>query len=366
MTTLDHRQAASGRPVSSSPASPGLLRRSVQWVFNFPIFYKILIANTLLVSASAVAGSWLGDRFPWQRVFGIQWGLAVGVALASLAAVVTVNYFLVRTALQPLTSLTRLLTALRRGEWDARAERTLFGDSERTRLIHLANNLLDELEAYQKRVEELSVRVTGQLETERKNISRELHDGTAQKLAALLAMLQLIAQTPDDAARADLIKEAKELTRLTLEGVRRLAVGLRPAILDTRGLPGALRWYVQEVMDRVLPPVTLDLDQTLNRLPPVAELALYRIAQEALSNISRHANAAHVQITLRRDGDHALMQVIDDGVGFDVDSPTTHQREFLGLFTIKERARLAGGNATVTSERGKGTTVSIRVPLKGT
>lgn len=347
----------------SQQESPRLYRRAVSYVRNFPILYKMLIANGV-VAAAAVAGSlvWLNQVFS-STALTVQWQITTGFGVLALGALILVNYALLRTALQPLSTLSNLVTALQRGDVHARAERPLFGDRETFRLIDAANGLLDELEAFQDRMDDLSQRITTQLETERKNIARELHDDTAQNLATLLALAQMVARATDEQERTQLVEDIRDLTRQTMEGVRRMSVGLRPDILDDLGITGALRWYAENVVHEVLPEVDLDLDASLGRLSPVAELALYRIAQEALGNIARHAQATKVAISLRREGDDVALRITDDGVGFEMDSSVLRRRDHLGLFTMKERARLAGGEVEVASEPGRGTTILARLPL---
>lgn len=347
--------------------STGWFRQgALQWVLDFPLFYKILIANSILVLAAMGAGSWLGTRhFAAGLGHGVHWEFVLPFSVIALVSIVLVNYGILRAALQPMAKLTRLIEALRRGDIQARAEKPLFGDPTSNALIQTANRLLDELEAYRRRVSDLSKRITQQVETERRNIARELHDETTQNLAALLILEEMIgkAATPEERSRT--IEEAKQLTRLTLEGVRRLSIGLRPPILDDAGVPGALKWYVEEVLGNLLPRVQLDLDTSLGRLTPVAELALYRIAQEALSNVSRHAQASTVTVSLKRQGQEVVLSIADDGVGFDPSAPWLHRKDHLGLFTIMERARLAEGHAEIISKPGAGTTVVVRLPLTG-
>ncbi|MBI4200136.1 MAG: sensor histidine kinase [Chloroflexi bacterium] len=351
---------APDRPPDTKP-----VRRLARWALDFPILYKILVANSLLVSAGTLLGSWFATRHVGiSPDHSFPSGFTLWFGAAMLAAIVLVNYALLRAALQPLRTLARLTDALRRGELRARAGRPLFGDRDSLALTQTANTLLDELEAYRHRLGELSRRITAQLETERQNIARELHDETAQNLATLLVFEQMLSQPHGEQERERLLEEARRLTRLTLEGVRRMSLGIRPDVLDDAGVAGALHWYVTELMKDVLPRVDLDVDPSLDGLAPETELALYRIAQEALSNVARHARASTVRLSLRQDANAVTLRVTDDGVGFEPATPAPHHREHLGLFTIRERARLAGGQAEIISEPGRGTTVLACLPLR--
>jgi len=265
----------------------------LRWLVRFPLFYKILIANTLLVLVGVTLGTWLTTKHVQSSPEHIvHWEFMLWLGAAGLITTLFINYAILRAALQPMGALSRLAEALHRGELMARVDRPFFGDPDVDRLMAAVNRALDELNHYRERLRALSSRVTAQLETERRNLARELHDETAQALATLLVLERMIYReaTSDQQRRA--LRELRELTALTLEGVRRLSVGLRPAILDDVGLAGALRWYIEEFCADTLPPVQLDLDESLGRLPPEEELALYRIGQEALSNVMRHAGAS--------------------------------------------------------------------------
>ncbi len=340
-----------------------VLQGALHLALDFPIPYKILFANTFLVAIALFLGFALTNRYAGSPLdHPSEWDFALGLGALLLLSCLILDYLVLRAALRPITLLTHLCDALQRGELHARARRPLLGDRNSDLLIQTANNLLDDVAAYRSRAEDLSRRVTQQLETERENIARELHDETAQNLAALLVVQEIAAQAPTPEAQRRALEEAKQLTRLTLEGVRRISVGLRPAVLDDAGLPDTLRWYVRDLMRHVLPEVDLDLEQDVRRLPQVAELALYRIAQEALSNVAHHAQASRVSLSLRNEGGEVILRITDNGVGFDPCAPSLRHPEHLGLFTIHERARLAGGVAEVLSQPGKGAAVIARVP----
>ncbi|MBI2919028.1 MAG: sensor histidine kinase [Chloroflexi bacterium] len=347
----------------------GRLRRVghllLEWIARFPLFYKVLIANTLLVVVGVVVGSWLtADHVRASPGHLVHWEFILWFGAVAVSGSLVLNYVLLRAALQPIGALHRLADALHKGNLEARADRTFFSDRDVDRLIAAVNQVLGELTRYQEQLRHLSSRVTAQLETERKNLARELHDETAQALATLLVMQRMVAREATTPKQTQALQELRELTSLTLEGVRRMSVGLRPSILDDTGLVGALHWYVEEFCGDTLPPVRMDLEESLGRLTPDTELAIYRITQEALSNIMRHASASAVSLSLQQDGNWVVLNVADDGVGFDPAAPPKEGgRESLGLFTMRERAELVGGHLEVVSRRGEGTTVRARFPL---
>jgi len=341
------------------------LGRATASLPGFPLLLRILAANTALVSVAAVAGVWFGvEHVAVDPDDVMQWDFAFWFSLSMVPAFVLANYAVLRAACQPLSELTRLVTALRRGDLHEGAKAHPLADSSTGLLIQTANSLLDELSAYRSRVEELVERSTRRLENERAKLSRELHDDTAQGLTALLAFQVVAASARTSAQRARALEEARDLTRFTLEGVRRMSLGLGPRILDDAGLVGALRWYVSELLGGVLPEAELDLDETAAKVPPTVALAVYRIAQEALSNVLRHADASRVRVCLGNGSGAVVLRITDDGVGFHPDGPRLRGRKHLGLMTMRERARLVGGEVNITSRPGEGTTVEVRVPLR--
>jgi len=229
--------------------------------------------------------------------------------------------------------------------------------------------VLDELDQslvkareYQVRLRQMSSQVLTAQEEERKRIARELHDDTAQALTSVLVRLRLLERSLEDERLRRGLAELRDLTGATLEGVRRLAIDLRPPMLDDLGLEAALQSLVQDFSQRWLIRATFTSSR-FGRLPVEVELVLYRIVQEALSNVARHANASRVLVRLTRRGRTLRLLVEDDGCGFDVEA-TKHSRESgLGLFGMEERLALVSGTLRVESTVGGGTRVSAEVPL---
>jgi signal transduction histidine kinase len=230
-------------------------------------------------------------------------------------------------------------------------------------------DVLDELDQslvkareYQVRLRQMSSQVLTAQEEERKRIARELHDDTAQALTSVLVRLRLLERSLKDERLRGGLAELRDLTGVTLEGVRRMAIDLRPPMLDDLGLEAALQSLVQDFSQR-WPVRATFTSSRLGRLPAVVELVLYRIVQEALSNVAKHANASRVLVRLTRRGRTLRLLVEDDGCGFDVEA-TKHSRESgLGLFGIEERLALVGGTLRVDSVVGDGTRISAEAPL---
>jgi signal transduction histidine kinase len=204
-------------------------------------------------------------------------------------------------------------------------------------------------------------RVVTAQEAERKRLARELHDETGQALTSILLGLRTIEDAADDGARRRAVDDVRELVRSTLQDVRQLAVELRPTALDDFGLVPALRRLTSTFGEST--GIVVDLEAALpdERLPSELETALYRIVQEALTNIVKHARASHVSIVLTRKPSSVAAVVEDDGVGFD---PAAPRADGLGLVGMRERVALLGGRVAIESTPGRGTTAIVEVPLQ--
>jgi len=203
-------------------------------------------------------------------------------------------------------------------------------------------------------------------EEEQRRIARDLHDGIGQSLTSLLLGLRAAAEVPTfEEARARL-GELRGITAALLDEVRRLARGLRPSVLDDLGLAAVLERYAADYTQAH--GIAVDVcapDRALARLPAEVETALYRIAQETLTNVLKHAAAKAVSLVVRRESSDVHLTVDDDGRGFDNDAllqaPGTGKG--LGLLDIRERAALLNGSVTLESRPGSGTTVHVCIPL---
>jgi PAS domain S-box-containing protein len=220
-----------------------------------------------------------------------------------------------------------------------------------------------EIERYSK---ELTTRILQAQEEERKRLARELHDDTAQSLSTLLINVDLLepflpADSPQLHGGLDRIRD---LTKRTLDNVRALSHDLRPTILDDFGLVAALRWYVDEYEDTFGMHVDVEIESPPGPLSPDVELALFRIAQEALTNSGKYADATGARLALTFADSCAVLTIADNGKGFDrqsVSGPTKHGG--LGLYGMQERADLLGATLDIATMPGKGTQITVSVPL---
>jgi signal transduction histidine kinase len=197
-------------------------------------------------------------------------------------------------------------------------------------------------------------------ELERARLARELHDETGQALTSILLGLKTLEGRVDTDDGGDAVTELRDLVVSTLQDVRRLAVELRPAALDDFGLVPAIERLRDTVEERA--DFSVDVQSSLGdeRLPPETETALYRIVQEALVNVLKHAEATRVTVRLSRAQKSVALVVQDDGKGF---HPESVREGSLGLVGMRERVALLGGRLTVESSEGAGTLLKAGVPL---
>jgi signal transduction histidine kinase len=207
-------------------------------------------------------------------------------------------------------------------------------------------------------------------EEERKRIALELHDQTGQPLTSLIMTLGMLGENPSLSEVRSQILVLRETAAQVMKEVHDLALELRPSMLDDLGLSAALRHLSKGYQDRFHIPVDLQvlgLDE--GRLPPEVETALYRIVQEALTNVAKHAHAENVSVVLEKREPSVRLIIEDDGRGFDVNSVLGSRRGSsvidgkLGLYGMRERAVLLGGTLTIESTPNVGTTIFVDAPL---
>lgn len=219
-----------------------------------------------------------------------------------------------------------------------------------------------------KQQEELRNRLIEQVMTaqdeERRRIARELHDETGQSLTAVLVGLRTIEASRTRREAAGLARKLRGTVAQTLEEVGRLSRGLHPGTLDDIGLAAAVTRQVEEFVQRHEVATDMRIDGLdAEPLPPLLQTTVYRILQEALTNVARHAAARSVSVRLARDAGTVELRVQDDGIGLNPALRAAGNRRRLGLQGMRERAALLGGSVEVESPRGAGTTITARFPV---
>ncbi len=293
----------------------------------------------------------------------VWWSLLLCVTIgAGLALLLT--HILTR----PIRHLVQAAKQVREGNFQTRSE--IFSADEIGRLAVAFNQMTESLDGYRREVQEkeavrvsLIEKIVHTQEEERKSISLELHDQLGQSLLALLLVVQSSSkeQGPPVAVCLDLEQRIRQL----IDDVRRLAWGMHPSILDDFGLDFALARHMEEISSHFKLPVDYQYSCSagLGRLPGRIEVPLYRIAQEALTNVVRHARASRASAVVLQRHQEVTMLIEDDGRGFDGEPLLRDGARCLGLTGMKERAALLGGSCEVESVPGQGTTIRVTIPL---
>jgi signal transduction histidine kinase len=209
-------------------------------------------------------------------------------------------------------------------------------------------------------LEQLSARLVDAQETERRTISRELHDQVGQTLNAVLVETANLAKriAPDDAASLRYLDNIRQFADSSVNSIRDIALLLRPSMLDDLGLIPALEWQAREVSRRSGIKVTVTADDVPDSLSDDMRTCIYRVTQEALNNMSRHSGAKSAVVTVRQEGSSLLLSVEDDGTGFD-----SEKTRGLGMLGMEERVRQLGGQLEIRSTPGKGTALRAKLPI---
>ncbi|SMC82571.1 sugar diacid recognition domain-containing protein [Sporomusa malonica] len=203
-------------------------------------------------------------------------------------------------------------------------------------------------------------------EEERKKISRELHDETSQALTSIIVGLRVLSEHVQSEGEREKILEMRDLAVKTLEDVHHLAVQLRPALLDDLGLVAATQKYIENYSRQYNIPLELNvLNLSRERFRPEIEITLYRILQEALTNIAKHASATQVMVTLKKQRTKLILIIKDNGMGFNADILSgVGSDTCLGIHGMHERIALLSGEFYIDSAEGEGTVITVEIPLK--
>lgn len=289
------------------------------------------------------------------------------VLLAPLLFALAALWFGARQIVQPLQRLEAKAAAVASGDFDAIRE-SVGGISEVQHLQAELAVMARKVQASQAGLHDYIGAITSAQEEERLRLARELHDDTIQELIALKQRLQLARKAAKDHSTAPLLQQLENLAESTIDNVRRMTRALRPIYLEDLGLVTALEMLAQETSQPDALQVDFRRTGPEKRLTREAELALYRIAQQALNNVVRHAQARHSSVTMDFSEAEIRLDVWDDGIGFAVPphptdlAPAGH----FGLLGMRERAELIGARLEIRSEPGVGTRVSVRLPSRET
>ena len=386
----DHRQTVSACHDCHTPPAPSEPQAEV---LAFAPLERVQWGVTVRQSEEEVFAA---TRLLQTRIFGLM--------IVAVAGALVLTYLTTRSVIVPVQALTAATQRIAAGDLDspiktpARDEVGVLArsfDEMRVRLknstaeIQAWNRELDarvrertaayeaaakdnarlyaELQRKEQLRGELLHRVISAQEDERKRIARELHDETSQSLTALMVGLDTVHMAlAQDAQKADKhLRSSKAIAESLLKNIHRLVADLRPSLLDDLGLVPAIEWYGEQRLKPLGITLHLDGKGIKARLLPSVETALFRIVQEAMTNIVRHSQATDVQIQFKQRDGHVSLRISDNGRGFDPQAlqPVNWHEQGLGLRGMQERAEILGGQFDLQAEPGKGTVITVRVPM---
>ncbi len=314
---------------------------------------QVLFVNLLLIVVAVVTAAIAANPND-NTIATTQSGIVLGIAVA---LTILFNLILLQRRFRPLERLVDQMERvdLSRSGANLRLE-DIPGPDEVVRLHQAFVRMLERLEAERRRTSSAALAAQ---EEERARVARDLHDEVNQALTGLLLRLEAARKKAPPELAGELA-DIRTLANQAMQELLSLARQLRPTALDDLGLRAALAGHVRELERQGAVEAAFEVDGTLGELPPDVQLVVYRVAQEALSNAVRHAEAEHVQVRLGREGDEVTLAVADDGRGFVFDRVDRG----LGIGGMRERALLVGGDLQVESRPGAGTRVRLRVPIE--
>lgn len=299
------------------------------------------------------------------RAYGLYGGALALLALVALAVLLWQG---VRTVTTPVSSLSQQAHRLAQGQAVERVEPT--GIEELDTLSEAFDRMASRVEAYRSGLRHYLRSITRSQEAERRRVALELHDETIQSLLAIERRIELLARRADGAVRSEELAELRQMVEGSLTEVRRITRDLRPMMLEDLGLVPALRALVGQAQEWEHPAPTVGLihQGRCSELSQELELALYRITQEALANIRKHAQADEVEVQLRCDKTGVELIIADDGLGFESPSSLAElaQAGHYGLLGMQERVREFQGEFELKASPGWGTHLRIWLPLENT
>ena len=343
---VELRGATEPQPISLRGSRLAWVRK----LASTPLLAKLVVADVTI----NVVALWVVGQAPPEA--------NVEIIVTSLLVTLALNAGLVYWALLPLRTLESTTIRVSRGDLAARFTTSPLADRNIARIGRTVNDLLDHLTADRARARQLAAQVISAGDDERARIALELHDSTAQSLSALEMMLTAAIYEPSVGTRIDRLHTMHEVAKQALAEVRTLSHTMHPRVLDDLGLVAAVEHLARRTREQARLRVWVTSAEE-TPVPRVIASVLYRVAQEALGNAVRHAQAGEVFIALRSTDRDITLEVRDNGGGFDVAAAEASMRG-LGLFSMRERLGLVDGALSIISAPGAGTTVRAAIQLR--
>lgn len=344
---LPARRTTNGRSTARLP-------RPVVAFLRVPLVLKLVGANLVIALATVIAAMvTYGTTLEDSRV--------VTLLIGALIIAQVVNSALVIIALRPIHLLEEAAARIASGDTRARVPYSPLADRNIARTGRALNQLLDELMQERDRIRGLASKVVRAQDEERARIARELHDVTAQTMAAVVLQLSVAERACGDDALVTKLREIRDTATEALEEIRTLSHTIYPRVLEDLGLRAALDWLARRTRETS----NLEVGVTLRgggSIPATIASALYRVAQEALLNAVRHASATTVELRLDVEPEYVSLEIEDDGTGFVVRDGEA-RRPGMGIFSMRERVALVDGVLDIDSAPGRGCCVRAHIPL---
>jgi signal transduction histidine kinase len=317
--------------------------------------FKLLGANLIILGLAALVLFAPAHLLPGPLT-------DIYVVVAALIVGAIVNFALVRLALRPINQLVRVAELVSDGRLAERVPASIVADRELTRLSTTINEMLDSLAAGRERMRKLGAEVVYAEERERAQVARELHDSVGQTLAAASFQIAAVAHEIGDHNASARLAGVRELLRTALEEIRNVSRSLHPRVATDLGLPTALEALGDATQQRSLIDVQVTVDISGVTIPSALASTMYRVAQEALRNVERHADAGRATVSLRARPGYVELEIKDDGHGFE--GPREKKHAESGLATMRERLSLAGGELHIDTAGDRGTRVIAWVGME--
>ena len=348
--SLPVKATLSQRPIQlvraqSRPGARGGIRLAA---LRVPLVAKLVGANLGVVAVLTVA--WVAS------------GAVMNVdVLLAIFAVLILHLVVVAVALRPIQDLDDVAARVWQGDFGARVEQSAVADDQVLRVGAMFNVLLDGLASDRARMRALAAEVIEVGDRERAALARELHDSTAQRLAALMLQVSAAARDAKDPQLASRLGDIRDAAEEVTEEVRLLSHTVHPRVLDDLGLVPALRKLARDSSTGTGIDVDVESNTDGTVIPHPVAAVLYRVAQEAVRNAVRHAAPRRVRVVLHQQDDTATLDVLDDGKGFDL-AEAEKRRPGMGLLSMRERVSLVDGDLVIRTAPGGGTAISATVP----
>jgi signal transduction histidine kinase len=307
----------------------------------------------------------IGANLGVVAVLTVAWVASGAVMRAevvlAIVAVLVLHLIAVAIAIRPVQDLEEVASKVWKGDFGARVEQSAVADDQVLRVGVMFNLLLDGLANDRARMRALAAEVIEVGDRERAALARELHDSTAQRLAALLLQISVAARDAKDPELAARLAAMRDSAEEVTEEVRLLSHTVHPRVLDDLGLVPALQKLARDSSTGTGIDVAVQADTDGATIPHPVAAALYRVAQEAVRNAVRHAAAHRVRVVLHQENGTATLEVLDDGKGFDLQE-AEQRRPGMGLLSMRERVALVDGELVIRTAPGGGTSIGATVP----